>query len=262
MNTKKIRSGLCSVTFRELSVTQIVDLAAGAGIEAVEWGGDVHVPPGDLVAARDASARCGNVGIECASYGSYLFAGHEGPDDTARLVETALALGVPNVRVWCPFGLLPGTGGPDRKRAVDSLRAVSAVAGEAGLDVSLEFHAGTLTQTAESTLVLLDEVGAPNLFAYWQPMTGVPVPALLGELEHVLPRLSHLHVFAWDADGTRLPLSAGADLWTEALGLAGAAEAHGSWTGARVAFLEFVEGDEPEAFLRDAHVLRDWLARI
>lgn len=145
---------------------------------------------------------------------------------------------------------------------MDSLREVSAVAGEAGLDVSLEFHAGMLTQAAESTPALLDEVGAPNLFAYWQPMTSVPVPAFLGEIEHVLPRLSHLHVFTWDADGPRLPLPAGADLWTEALGLAGAAEGQGSWIGARVSFLEFVEGDEPEAFLGDALVFRDWLARI
>lgn len=45
---------------------------------------------------------------------------------------------------------------------MDSLREVSGVAGEAGLDVSLEFHAGALTQAAESTPALLDEVGAPN----------------------------------------------------------------------------------------------------
>ena len=43
-----IRPGLCSVTFRALDVPAVVRLAAEAGLERIEWAGDVHVPPGDL----------------------------------------------------------------------------------------------------------------------------------------------------------------------------------------------------------------------
>ena len=41
-----ILAGVCSVTFRALSVEEVAQLAASAGVQAIEWGGDVHVPPG------------------------------------------------------------------------------------------------------------------------------------------------------------------------------------------------------------------------
>ena len=49
--------GLCSVTLRARSIAEVVDAAVGAGLAAIEWGGDVHVPPGDLQAAAEAR-RC------------------------------------------------------------------------------------------------------------------------------------------------------------------------------------------------------------
>src|SRR5699024_11543257 len=39
---------LCSVTFRERSVEEVIDVAQKAGLQGIEWGADVHVPPGNL----------------------------------------------------------------------------------------------------------------------------------------------------------------------------------------------------------------------
>ena len=44
--------GLTSVTFRGLSPAEILRLACRAGLQCVEWGGDVHVPPEDPALAR------------------------------------------------------------------------------------------------------------------------------------------------------------------------------------------------------------------
>ena len=52
MTTRYISLGLCSVTLRACSIEEVVAIAAGAGLECIEWGADVHVPPGDLEAAR------------------------------------------------------------------------------------------------------------------------------------------------------------------------------------------------------------------
>src|SRR5690625_6345640 len=41
-----LRPGICSVTYRDLPPEEIVPLAAEAGLECIEWGGDVHVAPG------------------------------------------------------------------------------------------------------------------------------------------------------------------------------------------------------------------------
>jgi hypothetical protein len=43
-----IRTGLVSVTFRQLSAEEIIKLVVCAGLEGIEWGGDIHVPHGDL----------------------------------------------------------------------------------------------------------------------------------------------------------------------------------------------------------------------
>lgn len=45
--------GLTSVTFRNRSAEDILQLCRAIGIDDIEWGGDVHVPPGDLALAQD-----------------------------------------------------------------------------------------------------------------------------------------------------------------------------------------------------------------
>lgn len=251
-----IRPGLCSVTFRALTPTAIIPLAASVGLEVIEWAADVHVRPGDHAAAAAVARRCADAGLDCASYGSYLFAGaRDGRGDgAAAVVETAVALGARNVRVWCDWGAPGDLDGARRRAIVDDLVAFTDLASSAGLTGSVEHHPHTLTETAAGTLELLDEV--PGLHTYWQPRPDLAPEALLDELRPLLPRLSHLHVFRWRADGDRRPLEEGVDLWPEALLLA---RTPGTWAGDRAALLEFVRGDDPEQLAADAAALRRWL---
>ena len=41
-----LKTGVCSVTFRNLNVERIIELVVEAGLDGIEWGGDVHVPTG------------------------------------------------------------------------------------------------------------------------------------------------------------------------------------------------------------------------
>ena len=45
--------GLLSVTFRSLPYQRIIELAVKAGLDGIEWGGDEHVPPGNLKLAQE-----------------------------------------------------------------------------------------------------------------------------------------------------------------------------------------------------------------
>ncbi len=245
-------AGLCSVTLRSSAVDDVIALAVANGIGTVEWGGDVHLPPGDEQGAAQLARRCSDAGLGCASYGSYLFAGQSPPGESTRVLDTAAALGASNVRVWCPLGLGADSSPDQRTEVVDSLIALAAIAGERDITVSLEYHGGTLTETAESAGALLAAVGAPNLFTYWQPVAGRDP---LGELATVAEDVSHLHVFCWRDDGTRLPLEAGTELWPAAFASLGP----GRWARGRVAFLEFVRNDDPKQLAADAATLRGWL---
>jgi 3-dehydroshikimate dehydratase len=240
--------GLCSVTFRTLDVAAVSELAAECGLQAIELGGDVHVPVGDIVAAEAARRACADHGVAIASYGSYLTAGRISDAAEVRSVlDTALALGAPNVRVWAR----------DSDTTATDLTAICADATDRDLTISLEFHPGTSTETAASTNSLLNAVAADNLFTYWQPNPVLSPEEALSELDAVLPRVTHLHVFSWQPDHVRLPLHDGSQLWPEALRRATATH---SPIGSRIAFLEFVHDDDPAQLRADAATLHHWLA--
>lgn len=251
-----LRIGLCSVTFRHLDVDAVIAATSGAALEGIEWGGDVHLPPGDPARAREVAARCRDAGLACPSYGSYVMAGATTPAEVAAAVDTARALGASNLRVWATWGVEPDAGEVERRRVAEDLRVIADRAGAAGLTVSLEFHPHTLTATAASTIRLLAEVDRANLYTYWQPEPGADAAAACAEFASVAADCSHLHVFWWAADGTRLPLADGAAPWAEVL----ADRTERRWSGERWAFLEFVPGDDPAVLGQEADVLRRLVA--
>jgi 3-dehydroshikimate dehydratase len=59
--------GLCSVSFRALPAAEVAERAAAAGLSAIEWGGDVHVPAGDLAMARAVARLSAGHGLACVS---------------------------------------------------------------------------------------------------------------------------------------------------------------------------------------------------
>jgi sugar phosphate isomerase/epimerase len=144
-------------------------------------------------------------------------------------------------------------------RAVTDLSRFAREAAGVGISLSLEFHRETLTETAESTLRLLDAVADPNLFTYWQPRYWVkssdPAGDAVRELRVLRSRLSHIHVFRWDRDRVRLPLRDNGGFWRPVLAEVSA------WDDCeRYAFIEFVREDDPAAFLEDAAALGAWLS--
>lgn len=257
MVRRMIYPGLVSVTFRKLSPLDVAELVKRAGLKGIEWGGDIHVPHGDLGRAREVREITLEHGLRTAAYGSYYRAGQgdgAGPP-FEQVLETAVELGAPTIRVW------PGTAGSDtvdedgRWKVIHDLRRIAGMAAKAGVSVSTEFHGGTLTDTNESAGKLLVEVDHANLFTYWQPHNGEATDACQEGLREVMPRVSNVHVFHWwPTAAERHPLVDGAERWARFM------DVIKQGAGDRYALLEFVKGDSPEAFLRDAETLRQWLA--
>ena len=92
--------GFTTVTFRKKSVEEIIDIAKKAGINCIEWGGDVHVPPDNEENAKRVRALCDAAGIKSVSYGSYYRVGFNDMAAFERVCKTADILGVRIVRVW------------------------------------------------------------------------------------------------------------------------------------------------------------------
>lgn len=257
-----LHSGLVSVTFRKLSPGEIVALVRKAGLRGIEWGGDIHVPHGDVARAREVGELTTEAGLAVAAYGSYYKAGHS---EAAGLrfdavLESAVELGAPTIRVWAGAAGSAATDENTRWRVITDLRRIAELAAKVGVRVAAEFHGGTLTDTNASTNQLLVEVDHPNFYSYWQPLMDRDDAEAAAGLTAILPRLAHLHVYQWrlvEQKYERLALAVGAARWADFLRLADTAPA---LPGGRYAMLEFVENDAPESFLRDAPVLKAWLA--
>ncbi|HUU58624.1 MAG TPA: TIM barrel protein [Phycisphaerae bacterium] len=247
-----IRSGLVSITFRKLSAEEIVALVREAGLEGIEWGGDVHVPHGDLDRAREVRRMTEDAALTVAAYGSYYRVGHEEPVPFEEVLTTAVALGAPLIRVWA------GEQGSDQADAAyrelvvrDSRRIADAAARE-GIAVAYECHANSLTDTTASACALLESVAHDNVRTYWQPTVGASVETCLEGIDALRDRLANVHVFHWEA-WDRRPLAEGQDPWR------GYLEKIASTGREHFAMLEFVADDCPAAFRRDAATLRQWL---
>ena len=248
-----VRTGLVSVTFRQLAVEEVVEVAVQAGLAAVEWGGDVHVPLGDLPAARKARALCEDSGLAVAAYGSYLRAGSVDREEIRTAVTTAAELGAPRIRVWAGTVGTAEAGVGDRMAVTRGLAELADVAAGSGIEIAMEFHRGTLTDEVDSTITLLLDVGAPNLTTYWQPPVDLNDVECLEQLEALMPWLSTVHVFSWWPSNNRLPLAARESLWRPALDRLAAEPREIN------ALLEFVADDSVAQLTTDAANLHSWV---
>ena len=252
--------GILSITFRQLSWEQIVDLTAKAGLGGIEWGGDIHIPSGDIQRAEAAKRRCADEAILISAYGSYYRLGNS-PEGFAAVLDTALALGAETIRVWA--GAIGSNAAPAsvRQSIADDLHRCCDLAAKYNLKIATEFHGGTLTDDIASCLNLLQSANASNARTFWQPPTEMDFAPAISTLRRLGPLLSNVHVFHWwPTSATRQPLSAGQDRWLEYLRVVAAqSRADGI---PRFASLEFVKNDDVEQLIADAKTLLELLSII
>ena len=97
-----MKPGLLSITFRKCSPQQVIDLCAENRLQTIEWGGDVHVPHGDLAVAAEVGRNTRRRGLDVAAYGSYyeLAASPANGLEFSSVLASAVALETKAIRVW------------------------------------------------------------------------------------------------------------------------------------------------------------------
>lgn len=252
-----MRTGLVSVTFRKLSPQEIITLVAKAGLDGIEWGGDIHVPHGDTGKAREVCKMTAGAGLKVAAYGSYYQVGCEEQNGIpfGKVLETAIELKAPTIRVWA------GNHGSQEAdeawwaKVIGETHRIAEMAEGSGITISFEYHGNTLTDTGESALRLMKAVGKNNVKSYWQPPTELDFGQQIKGLKQILPWLGNIHAFWWNIH-EKMPLAEGVGTWKKYMEIIRAAE------GDRFCMIEFVMGDDPNQFLKDAAVLKDLVASI
>ena len=250
--------GLVSISFRHLTPREVVTLASCSGLEAIEWGGDIHVPVSAVAHAKEVGRMTSDLGLAVAAYGSYFrVVEADGVEpEFAPVLDTALALGAPRIRVWSGVRASCEATDHDFERLAARLNILATQAEESGVKVSLESHSGTLTDTYSSSLRLLTLASHPNIDLVWQPTPGLPVADCRDGLAACLPYVSNLHAFHWLANGERRPLAEGYEIWADYFAVALPVAAP------RFVLLEFFRDDDPAHLPAEASTLRSLLASL
>lgn len=251
----KMPAGLTSITFRTLSPQSIVQLCVEAGLETIEWGGDVHVPHGDVETAYRVRALTEEAGLTVSSYGSYYRAGRtdgeENPDPQA-VVDTAVALHAPIIRIWAGDRASAKISTKRFDAVVRDCRVICELAAQQGLLVAAECHPHTLTDDYESTMRLLNAVAHPSFKLYWQPNQNKDIDYDMHAIHALQEHIVMVHTFFWSRNGRRMPLEKGWAQWLtycDAVGIA-----------PRAFLLEFMPHDDPAELMREAETLKHVLS--
>lgn len=248
--TDSIGLGVCSVTFREESPETIIHLARRAKLDAIEWGADIHVRPGEFLDAEKIGNLTRENGLEVSSYGSYYKLGSS-DNNFLTILETAKALGTSSIRVWAGEKGSREADEEYRMKVVEDAKKIAAVANTENMSIHLEFHENTLTDTAASAKHLMQSIQHPNVFLYWQPPNHISVEERLKSILEVQQWISNIHIFHWHSYENRMTLAEGKDDWFTYLGNIQQDNKD------RYVLMEFIKGDSKEQFLEDAKVLHE-----
>ena len=254
-----LKTGIVSVTFRKKPIDEIIRLAKENSLDCIEVGSDVHAPKENIENCRRIADLAKENGISIVSYGSYYQLGeNKSPEDEFKAyIAAAKALGAPNIRIWAGKCGSLSVDSARRAELVEEAKLVAKLAKDAGLTISFEYHPGTLTDRPESAKQLIEEIGAGNVSLYWQPDQNKDIDFNVEAIKKVIPYVSNIHVFAWDARSgscVRYPLSDFNENWRRYLEVINDGREHSL-------LMEFVKDDSDENFLADAKTLTEWRKR-
>jgi len=248
-----LKSGLVSISFRNLTTDEIIKMVRVAGLDSIEWGGDIHVPHGDVLIASKVRQECDLAGINCPSYGSYYKVGeYKNPkSEFKKVLESAIYLNSEKIRVWAGTKATTEADIDYWEIIIKELRLICSMAANEGKDIALEYHAKTLTDNYHDTMKLLAKTDIDNLTTYWQPPVGLTHEENLRDIRILKNHISNIHTFTWHGR-ERMSLFEGNDNWKEYF------ELINTWQ-TRYCMLEFIKDDSIEGFYGDATVLKELL---
>lgn len=241
------KTGLVSISFRQLTVDEIVAIMKESGLDRVEWGSDVHAPRDDSEKLNYIAELQKRSGITCSSYGTYYRLGVEPVDELYGYAKAAKVLGTDILRIWCGNKNYGDLTEDEREAFIEEARSAAKVAEECGVTLCMECHNNTFTNTLEGALRLMESVDSPAFRMYWQPNQFTDAETNFRYAEAIAKYTVNIHVFNWEGK-EKYPLADGAELWQRYLTY---------FSGNESLLLEFMPDGKPETLTTEADALRN-----
>jgi len=249
-------SGLCSISFRNLSCEEIVEICKKASIQSIEWGSDVHLPIGDFVRAKQVKKLCDENHILTRSYGTYFEC--ENSTIFEEYCKIAAILDAKVLRIWAGNKNKEDYSLEEENALIKVIQECADIAKKYNQNIGFEFHHTTYCNSTENAIKLIKLVNRDNVFSYYQPrywnkepLEYLRVQDNLRDIQEIKNYVINIHCYQWDKDINRLPLSEGFYQWNLYLD---------SFDDCCV-YLEFIEDDSVDNFFRDAKTLNEIIKR-
>lgn len=246
MKTMNARLGLVSISFRTLTVDQIMDLCVQNRLQYVEWGSDVHAPCDDAERLAYLAAEQKRRGLICSSYGTYFRVGINPVEEIHGYISAAKMLGTKILRLWCGKKNYEDFTPEEREKILSDALALSKIAENEGVYLCMECHNKTYTNCLQGAMELMETVNSQHFGMYWQPNQFVSYETNLAYAKTIAPYVTQIHVFNWE-DKNRYPLADAVDTWRSYLSC---------FEGDHALLLEFVPNNQPEELAAEAEALR------
>lgn len=164
MNNLKI--GVASVTFRNKTVSEVVEIAKNAGVSYIEWGADVHVKTKED--AKTAKELCDKNGIKISSYGSYYRVLSHDKENWEEICKNAEIMGAASVRVWLGSKNSEEFTEDEYRNLLEEVTDMCEVAEKYNLLVCPECHDNTFNNNTSAIIRLKKDLSKENFRTYFQ----------------------------------------------------------------------------------------------
>ena len=234
--------GVVSVSFRQLSVDEVIRYTKEAGLSLIEWGSDVHAPYNDKERLEYIARAQAEAGISCPSYGTYFKLGVDDVETLHGYAEAARILGTKILRLWCGNKNYTDLTPEERDFMISESKKAAKIAEEEGVTLCMECHQKSFTNVLEGALDLMRSVDSKAFRMYWQPSTKEGVEYNLEYARGIKDYVDTIHVFYYK-DGKKSYLSEGTEEWKRYLA---------EFDGRQNLLLEFMPDGSPETLKGEA----------
>lgn len=231
------KPGVVSVSFRSLSAEDVIKITKEAGLEAIEWGSDVHAPATDKEALCRIAKLQKEAGLYCSSYGTYFKLGENSTDELIFYIEAAKILGTNILRLWCGKKNYEEHTDEEKGFIIEESRKAAKIAEREGVILCMECHRSSFTNSIAGALDLMKSVNSSAFRMYWQPSTTADLEANIESARAISPYTVNLHVFYYE-NRKPCPLELGLGDWDKYLSC---------FSGDKHLLLEFMPDKKPES---------------
>lgn len=242
----KYNFGLVSVSFRNYTPRDILQVMKETKLSCIEWGSDIHAPCNETEKLMEISTLQKEYGIKCCSYGTYFRLGQTPVEELNNYISAAKILGTNVLRLWCGTKSGKYYTTTERRNLINECRTASEIAERQNVILCMECHMDTYTENLSDAISLMKEINSENFRMYWQPFQSKSQDENLAYAEAIAQYTVNIHVFQWKNE-KRFSLNEGIKEWQSYLS---------KFSVPRTLLLEFMPDDRIDSLEAEVKALK------